>query len=553
MTATYRVPCPKHLWPYMDAAAAITGRAERALHADLKRGMPLKDLKRSYLPRFGLNARQFNAIRISLDGKVAAAAVSHKRHLATLDQQIAAIEAKLKSLDADLATTGIRPERRSRLRGIRHQKFRRRNLLADRKAAAVARGPHVVFGGGKLWRAQHELAANGHADHAAWLADWRAARSAQVLLVGSGDETNGNQNAQLTVDADGSLRLTLRVMPALEPTFGPFQIATGIRFPWHRRGNRVDGFRDHGDNVAMADILAALAGNAEATQRRRAREAAQRRGETTVAPAPASPVTIRFTRDDGVWTLFASVQRRAVPVRSDRARGVVAVDLNPKRMDAAIVSADGNLLGTRSCALRHESRASGGQVRASIGDAVAAIVDLAAARGAPVVVEDLDFTNKKRAMRDAGLRNRAMLSGFAYATMLALFTSRCQRRGVELIRANPAYTSLIGCVNLMSPNGLHDGTAAAFALARRALGYHERLPRRLGTLLPPADGDGHVGRSWAALSRNITKLERGLKRHLPRHAWFRTGGAPSPAEAALLTGNRRRRQASPVPVDDLVA
>jgi hypothetical protein len=51
--------------------ARLFGQAERCLFADLAAGRkPLHELKREYLPRFGITARQFNAIRLGLEGKI---------------------------------------------------------------------------------------------------------------------------------------------------------------------------------------------------------------------------------------------------------------------------------------------------------------------------------------------------------------------------------------------------------------------------------------------------------------------------------------------------
>src|SRR5580658_1197259 len=83
MIATYQALCPQQVWHYLDEAGVVTGQAERALAAALKRGGHLNDLKRDYQLRFGINARQFNAIRIGLDGKLRAAEVSHQLHLKT--------------------------------------------------------------------------------------------------------------------------------------------------------------------------------------------------------------------------------------------------------------------------------------------------------------------------------------------------------------------------------------------------------------------------------------------------------------------------------------
>jgi hypothetical protein len=48
------------------------GRIERTLFADIERGKDAHQLKSEYLRRFAITARQFNAGRIQLQGKIAA-------------------------------------------------------------------------------------------------------------------------------------------------------------------------------------------------------------------------------------------------------------------------------------------------------------------------------------------------------------------------------------------------------------------------------------------------------------------------------------------------
>ncbi|EQD74788.1 IS605 family transposase OrfB, partial [mine drainage metagenome] len=55
----------------LDAYAVLYGQAERSLFAALQAGKPLNALKSDFLKRFGLTARQFNAIRINLEGQIA--------------------------------------------------------------------------------------------------------------------------------------------------------------------------------------------------------------------------------------------------------------------------------------------------------------------------------------------------------------------------------------------------------------------------------------------------------------------------------------------------
>lgn len=54
----------------LGAYAELYGRTERGLFAAMQAGGKLNDLKRDFLPRFGVTARQFNAVRIGLEGKI---------------------------------------------------------------------------------------------------------------------------------------------------------------------------------------------------------------------------------------------------------------------------------------------------------------------------------------------------------------------------------------------------------------------------------------------------------------------------------------------------
>ena len=53
----------------LDAYADLYGKAERCLFAAMQAGGALNDLKRAFLPRFGISARQFNAMRVGLEGR----------------------------------------------------------------------------------------------------------------------------------------------------------------------------------------------------------------------------------------------------------------------------------------------------------------------------------------------------------------------------------------------------------------------------------------------------------------------------------------------------
>ena len=55
----------------LSAYAELYGRIERKLFAEVSAGRRAASLKREYLKRYGIPARMFNGVRVSLEGKIA--------------------------------------------------------------------------------------------------------------------------------------------------------------------------------------------------------------------------------------------------------------------------------------------------------------------------------------------------------------------------------------------------------------------------------------------------------------------------------------------------
>jgi len=493
--ATYGTGVPQELSCYLEAYAEIYARALHRLHRERKQ--PEFDsarAKREFLVAYGINARQFNGVRIDLDGKERSAEACHKLHLEELEAKITALQRVIQKLQAEPKTKRV-------LFGL-HQKQRRLETQEARLRQAQARGPRLAFGSGPLFRHQFNLEAAGYRDHAEWLVDWRKARTSSFMLVGSKDETAGNSCAQLSKQA-GTYTLKLRVAPGLVQRFGTVLEVRNLRFRWNSKGqNRPEQDIDYTLDQGLA-------------------------------------VTVRFCRGQkkSKWLLYLTVTRNPVALVSDRANGSIGVDVNNGVLDSALVDPEGNLKSTLSLWFRTSRNANQNQAKASVEASVNEIVDSAALNKVPIVLEKLDFSAKKKAMRDSGLPNRAILSGLIYAHILQAFRSRGQRLGVEIISVIPAYSSVIGYVKFQSQYGLNSGTAAALVLARRSQKFSERFPRKIQvTLGLPVDSSKHVWTCWAALYRKLRLLKKNKPRPTEqnlRHLWFRTKGALSPAEVML--------------------
>ena len=63
----------------LSAYGELYGRVERHLFAEVAAGRSAAALKSEYLKRYGIPARMFNGVRVSLEGKVASVREQQKR------------------------------------------------------------------------------------------------------------------------------------------------------------------------------------------------------------------------------------------------------------------------------------------------------------------------------------------------------------------------------------------------------------------------------------------------------------------------------------------
>ena len=195
------------------------------------------------------------------------------------------------------------------------------------------------------------------------------------------------------------------------------------------------------------------------------------------APALGQAISYRFEHDAKGWRVFAPTRMMDMPVVTDQCLGAIGVDLNADHLAVAETDASGNYVNAWRVPLVTYGKNTH-QTEALIGDAVASVVEYARESGKPIVIERLDFRQKKAVLEGESRKYSRMLSSFSYGKVKAYFLSRGYRQGVEVHQVNPAFSSVIGRVKFMERYGLSVHQAAALVLARRLLGCSERIPRR---------------------------------------------------------------------------
>lgn len=283
-----------------------------------------------------------------------------------------------------------------------------------------------------------------------------------VEMVGSKDESYGNQICQLNLLKK---ELHIRVPYFLEHRYGKY-IVFPIRLPKHGQ-----------DELATAwfNKLA---------------------------------ITYRFIQKSlHEWEIHITVDVQPAPIQSAPAQwGTLGVDLNPGQIGWVKADIDGNLEAQGLIRINIQSQPKG-RTESILVDAVTELTQLALKYNCPIVVEQLDFSEKKKRLRELPARHNRMLSNFAYSKFLQLLKARCFKLGIQVIEVNAAFSSLIGLVKFMSMYGMNSATAAALVLARRAMRLSERPPAR--TAYQGTEPRKHVWSHWRLTAKRV----KGTSRH----------------------------------------
>src|ERR1700757_4425417 len=110
------------------------GRVERTLYGDLQKGEAANRLKAEYLVRFAITARQFNAARIQLQGKIEAIRQRLPLQVANLQRRICKAKKIVARLTKRMPGSNRLHQKRRRLAGLEQ---RWEQLEAERKAGQI--------------------------------------------------------------------------------------------------------------------------------------------------------------------------------------------------------------------------------------------------------------------------------------------------------------------------------------------------------------------------------------------------------------------------------
>lgn len=461
----------------LDAMGSIYGCMERHLFKDiLAKTSDINTIKRTYLIRFGVTARQFNGCLRVLQGKIESLRQIRKNQILHLKETCAFLKKKVSKIKKPF---------------IKHQKNRRLHALLQKQEKLEEEAKEgkvsLCFGSKKLFHAQFDLEANGYGSLEEWKKDWCEARSSEFFFIGSKDETGGNQSCLLDLsEGNGSLRI--RIPNALASKYGKY-LRVPISFTYGK-------------------------------------------DELIKAIACKKALNYRLKKDKKGWRVFVSFEHEETPIVTKQSLGALGIDINIDHIALVEIDAKGNPIDKKTLPLCTYGKTKN-QTKALVGDTIKKIIGLSKEKQKPIIREDLDFSRKKATLREGSAKRSRMLSSFHYSYFIQNLEAKAFREGLEVFSVNPAMTSIIGKMKFAKRYGLSVHHGAALTIARRHYHFSESPSKSPMKIVhkhfhvtcpqPERNRRQHVWKTWKEVDRKLKAVLAALFRNSPDPQFCRSG------------------------------
>jgi len=218
------------------------------------------------------------------------------------------------------------------------------------------------------------------------------------------------------------------------------------------------------------------------------------------------PYTVRLKLRNGKIYAQISTEEKFPELTVTKDNGVIGIDINAYPFHLALVytAKDGNMEKYERLSLEKLLDGSS-EKRTYLSWQIAhQVMEIAKRERKAIVVENLEKLPKGK--RGDGLpKLRQRLQKWIYKALLQKIEIVARRNGIQVIKVNPAYTSIIGKLKYAPLYNIDKDTAGAYVIARRGLGFKERLPKNYRKLLEDKE---FLSYSVARVEDRIAKLRK---------------------------------------------
>jgi len=218
------------------------------------------------------------------------------------------------------------------------------------------------------------------------------------------------------------------------------------------------------------------------------------------------PYTVRLKLRNGKIYAQFSREEKLPEVTITKDNGVIGIDINAYPFHLALVhtTKDGNLKKYEKISLDKLLEGSSDKREYLSWQVAHQVVEIAKRERKAIVVENLEKLPKGK--RGDGLpKLRQKLQKWIYKALLQKIEIVAKRNGIQVIKVNPAYTSIIGKLKYAPLYNIDKDTAGAYVIARRGLDFKERLAKNYRKLLKDKE---FLSYSVARVEDRIAKLRK---------------------------------------------
>ena len=480
---------------YLNEYSKIFQKVLHKLYVDsVHKQTSINTLKKEYQNKYGINARQFNSIRVCLDSIVKSKKELMAMELEEKKSKIESYKCKLIKLENDKQTVFEKLSLLSMndtrfkhtlkkyhaIKNSIHYTKRKLKKYSD-KVCKLEKDidnkiVRICFGSKELFQKQFKLEENNYKSHEEWLCDWKNARSNQCFFLGSSDESYGNMNCQY----DKNNLLKIKTAPALEERFGNYIFIEDVYFKYGQEN--IDYCKESEYRFSPSYNKVKYFNGA---------------------------LSYRFIRNKFGWYLNCSCDIKEPEKITDSRLGGMGIDFNVNFVSVTFVDRFGNPLDELNLKYYMYGKTSN-QIDAKLGDLSKNLCDIARYYGIPIYIEDLCFVKAKGNI-DKDKKYKRMINGFPYSKFKTHLKQRCKKFGVDVMEVNPSFTSIIGQFKFMKKYGLSSHGAAACMIARKGMKFKtEKMPKKYKTLainnnIGKINDNSDNYKLWSNLSFTIKK------------------------------------------------
>lgn len=189
------------------------------------------------------------------------------------------------------------------------------------------------------------------------------------------------------------------------------------------------------------------------------------------------PYFVEVIRKNEEYYVHITIEEEVPQIKSANPKevGIIAIDTNPDGYALTCIDKEGNYKWHKNIT-NHELTYTKGNCRTNLcGELAKEVVNFIKDTGYSIAIENLEFKRN----RYGNKKFHRVSHQFVYRKLLTFLERRCKREGIEVIKVNPAFTSIIGKYKYQHQFGISVHNSAAIVIGRRALGFNERVPKKL--------------------------------------------------------------------------